>query len=226
MHNLTLLHGGTVRRGAYGHIKTGGRVYIEPGTSFQSLHVTGDTICVDIHGGSIKVDGSLQLPTGVLKVGTLSGHGRILGRGTIRAAKLDFQGLLRTEGDIYVKQSFTFQGLMQGQQRVVARSIDILGVAEASTMIASHIRIRNMHPKVVPLEHIRWMVRASKVRAITCQRAEIHKCICRILHTCRADLREGSFVHEAVCLATMTTDKSSAAILITGAPKRLHVAGH
>ncbi|AKV55395.1 hypothetical protein BACT_0921 [Bifidobacterium actinocoloniiforme DSM 22766] len=226
MQNLTLMHGGTVKRGMYGHIETGGRVFVEPGTHFQSMHVTGDLICANICGGTLVIDGSFQLPTGELKTGSLSGQGRILGEGSIRTARLDFKGLIRTEGDIVVKQTLKFTGLMEGQRWVAARQIDILGVVQAQTMLASNVTIRNMHPKVVPLEHVKWMVRASRVPMIICREANIHRCGCHLLQAYEAELREGSLVREAVCLTTLTMDQSSAAVLIQGGPKRKHVAGH
>ncbi|BDR52818.1 hypothetical protein KIM372_07250 [Bombiscardovia nodaiensis] len=222
--NLTLIDSGTVRRGNYNHIEAAGNIYIEPGVHFNTMNATGNLTGIDICGGSLSLDGTLSLPSGHIQVSILSGQGRIVGPGNIQAGIIDFQGLLKTEGKIRVKHLLKFSGLMEDQKLVIARDIDLCGVLDIDVAIAKHVCIRTMHPKVVSLKDVRWMIRPSHVNRLTCRYAELHKCGCCILESYAADLKEGSFIHHAVCLSTITTDRSSASVMTLGGAKRYHVA--
>ncbi|OZG50071.1 hypothetical protein [Bombiscardovia coagulans] len=223
--NLTLSNGGIVKKGYYGHIDAHGDVFMEPGVQFQTLRIYGNTTASTFRGSSLTVNGNLRL-VGQMNVVTIQGQGGITGSCSLFANNVDFRGLIQTKGSIHVKHSFNFSGLITGQQLMVARNVNINGVADFEHLIAHHVYIRSLHPKVVPLKHVKWMVRPSKITTISCYQAELHKCGCRFIQANTIDLREGSFIYDAACIGSISTDKSSAAVMTLGGAKRLHVAGY
>ncbi|BDR54869.1 hypothetical protein KIMH_09800 [Bombiscardovia apis] len=224
--NLTLTDGGTIPTGTYGHIEARGNVCMEPGVRFRTMNIDGDLVGSDMIGSSLHLNGSLHLPTGSLRVFNLHGRGRVLGQGDIYADCIDIEGLINTEGRIIAKRYLKFCGLMEGQTNIVSRDVSILGVIHVETLLASHVRIETMHPKVVPLKDVKWMVRHSEIGTLICHYAELHKCGCNLVQSNIINLREGTFVYDAVCTDTITTDKKSAAVMTLGGAKRLHVAGY
>lgn len=224
--NLTIPNGGIVKKGRYGHISTTGNVILEEGVQFQTLNINGNARAKDLTGSSLTLNGDLKIQDGDLNVAFLRGRGSIVGSCCIRSNNIEFQGLINTQAGIFIRKHLNFSGLLTGQPLLVARKVDIKGVVEVEKMIAHEVCIKNLHPKIVPLKHIKWMVRPSMIHTISCYKAELHKCGCRFIQSSTLELLEGSFIYDAICIGSITTDKSSASVLTLGGGKRRHVAGY
>lgn len=219
--NTTVYENGEVPAGQYGELRTFGTVSIADDVSFESLSVQGVATAHNVHGGVLVVDGTL-IVSGSLRVHTLGGNGELRVAGSVRTGRMQFTGLMQTERELRVIDSLDVSGILRNGKRVDANTVDVDGFMDVTLLHAVHtVRIEPLDTMMLSWECFRQYDHVSTAGSITCMDLEARDLSCAKLKARTVTLRGNSYVQDVNCAKTLTMDRSSVALQVSGGCERI-----
>lgn len=224
-HNLDLPAGGEVHAGRYGRIRIHGDATLDDDAQFDVLDVHGSIVAHNVNGGVLVVDGAMRA-TGSLHVGTLGGNGAVDVEGAMRVGRMQFTGVLTADRTLRVLRSLDLSGILRNPQRIDADSVDVDGFVEVADLHA--VGAVNIHPletMMLSWTCFRQFDHGSTADSISCTDLDAKDLACPLIRAHTVTLRGSSFAQDVTCTKTLSLDRSSVALQVTGNCERIRLAG-
>ncbi|KAB8295545.1 hypothetical protein [Bifidobacterium avesanii] len=224
--NLTLSNGGEVRAGQYNRIVVFGDAVLDDGAAFDLMDVHGSVAAHNVRGGVLYVDGGMMQVTGSLRVQTLGGNGDVDVTGAVRVGRMQFTGVMQTDRAVRVIDSLDLSGILRNGQRIDADSVRMDGFMEVADLHAVHaVSIRPLETMMLRWNCFRQYDHGSTADSISCMDLDAKDLACPLIRANTVTLRGASYAQDVHCAKTLSLDRSSVALQVTGNCERIRLDG-